>query len=124
MENHIRVASFVANLLDNKFHFLGLKFGMNGVLGLIPGIGDIVTGLLSFYLVWIGLKMRLPASAISEMLANVLTNFLIGLIPVVGDFVDFFHKGNLKNLKILKEYAGKGIYEGEIIHKQKQISYR
>jgi hypothetical protein len=123
MENHIKAASIVAHLLDNRFNFLGIKFGMNGVLGLIPGIGDIVTGLLSMYLVWIGLKMRLPASAIGEMMGNVMTNFLLGLVPVVGDFADFFHKGNLKNLKILKHYAEQGVYEGEIVS-PKQISYR
>ena len=122
MENHLKVASFVANLLDNKYHFLGLRFGMNGVLGLIPGIGDVITGLLSLYLVWIGIKMRIPLSALSEMLSNVISNFLIGLIPVVGDFVDFFHKGNLKNLKILKEYAERAVVEGEVVGKQ--LSYR
>ena len=122
MENHIKVASFVANLLDNRFHFLGIRFGMNGVLGLIPGIGDIITGLLSFYLVWIGLKMRLPVSVLSEMMGNVITNFLIGLVPVVGDFVDFFHKGNLKNLKILKDHAARTVVEGQIVDSQR-LSY-
>lgn len=124
MENHIRAATVVANLLDNRFNFFGIRFGMNGILGMIPGIGDFVATVLSFYLVWIGIKMRLPTSALGKMIGNVMTNFLIGLLPVVGDFVDFFHKANLKNLKILKEYASKGIYEGEIINSPKQISYR
>jgi hypothetical protein len=124
MENHLRAASLVANLLDNRFNFLGIKFGLNGLLGLIPGFGDIITGILSFYLVWIGVKMRLPASALGEMVGNVAANFLIGLIPVVGDFADFFHRGNLKNLRILKEYAKSGVVEGEVINTAKQLSYR
>src|SRR6266498_5445540 len=101
MEAHLRTATVLAHILDNQFSILGVRFGMNGVLGLIPGVGDIVVAILSFYLLWIGLKMRLPRIKLIEMFANVALNFFIGLVPILGDALDFFHKANLKNLKIL-----------------------
>lgn len=124
METHLKVAERLANLLDNQFNFFGIRFGLNGVLGLIPGAGDFIVAALSFYIVWIGVKMRLPVSALAEMIGNVIANFLLGLLPVIGDAVDFFHHANLKNLKILKHHAQQGIIEGQIVESTKQISYR
>lgn len=124
MENHLKVAEQLANLLDNQFNILGIRFGLNGLLGLIPGAGDFIVAALSFYMVWIGVKMRLPLTALSEMVGNIITNFLIGLLPIIGDSVDFFHHANLKNLKILKHHAAQGVVEGQIIDTTKHISYR
>jgi hypothetical protein len=124
MENHLKVATHLANLLDNQFNIFGIRFGMNGIIGLIPGVGDFLVAVLSFYMVWIGLRMGLPLSALTEMIGNIAVNFFIGLLPVVGDAVDFFHKANLKNLKILKDHAKAHVVEGEIVDSTKQISYR
>ena len=115
MERHLDTAEDIANFLDGRFKFFKIRFGMNGIFGLIPFVGDAITAFLSFYLVWIGIQMRLPGHAISEMIANIATNFFIGLIPVVGDFADFFHKANFKNLKILKQYAKGHVIEGKIL---------
>jgi hypothetical protein len=124
MENHLNIATRVANLLDNQFNIFGIRFGLNGLLGLIPGAGDLIVAVLSFYIVWIGIKMRLPVSALSEMVGNIIANFLIGLLPIIGDAVDFFNHANLKNLKILKHHATQGVVEGQIIDITKHISYR
>lgn len=115
MDNHLRAAEGIANFLDGKFRFLKFRFGMNGVFGLIPVVGDFMASFLSLYLVWIGIRMRLPASAIAEMISNILTNFIIGLVPVIGDFVDFFHHANFKNLKILRQYAKGNVIEGKVV---------
>ena len=111
----MKAAEELANFLDGRFKFLKVRFGMNGVFGLIPVVGDLLVAFLSLYLVWIGIKMRLPATAISQMLSNILTNFIIGLVPVIGDFIDFFHHANFKNLKILKQYTKRGVIEGKIV---------
>ncbi len=115
MDKHLKAAEVMAHFLDGRFKVLKLRFGMNGIFGLIPVVGDFMVTFLSLYLVWIGIQMRVPARAITEMLSNILTNFLIGLVPVVGDFVDFFHHANLKNLKILKQYAKGQVIEGSVI---------
>ncbi len=122
MENHLKAASLVANLLDNSFSIMGKRFGLNGLLGLLPGAGDIITGALSMYIVWIGVQMQVPTIKLIEMIWNALVNFLIGLIPVIGDAADFFHKGNLKNLQILKEHAKGHILEGEVIDARSHVS--
>ncbi len=124
MENHLKAAERLARLLDNQFNILGVKFGLNGVLGLIPGAGDFIVAAVSLYIVWIGVKMKLPTAAITEMIANVVINFLIGLLPVIGDAVDFFNHANLKNVKILKRHVKQGVIEGEIVDTATQISYR
>lgn len=115
MEKHLKAAEVMADFLDGRFKFFKIRFGMNGIFGLIPVVGDFVVTFLSLYLVWIGIQMRLPGAEISKMLSNILTNFIIGLVPVVGDFVDFFHHANLNNLKILKQYAKSNVIEGELI---------
>lgn len=115
MENHLKAASVLAHLLDNQFSFFGKKFGLNGVVGLIPGIGDGIIALLSFYLVWIALEMDLPRVKILEMVWNIVINFFIGLIPIIGDFADFFHKANLANLKILHDHAKRTSADGKIM---------
>ncbi len=125
MEQHLRTATLLANLLDNSFNFFGKKFGLNGVLGLVPGAGDIITTGLSLYIVWIGIQMGLPLIKIIEMIKNVAINFFIGLLPVLGDAVDFFHKANLKNLKIIREYVkDKDIIEGEVLTKSGNVAIR
>ena len=115
MDSHLKAATILAHALDNQFNFFGRKFGLNGVIGLIPVVGDGLAAFLSFYLVWVGLQMNLPGLKITEMVANILINFLVGLIPILGDAVYFLRKPNLKNLKILKEYAKKRSQEGEVI---------
>lgn len=115
MENHLKVAEFIATLLDSQFEIAGRRFGLNGILGLVPGIGDLIPTILSLYLIYIALQMKLPAIKIIQMLWNVTYNFLIGLLPVIGDYIDFFNHANLANLKILKEYSKNIIIEGEVV---------
>jgi len=107
MKSHLRTAIVVSHILDNQFGLFGLRFGLNSFLDLIPGMGDVVAALLSLYIVWIGWEMGLPRLKIIQMVGNILINFLIGLIPIVGDVVYIFRKANVKNVKILQDYAMK-----------------
>lgn len=121
MEHHLRLAAIITNLLDNQFSLFGYRFGLNGVLGLIPGAGDFIVAVLSFYLVWIGVQMKIPPIKLVQMVFNVAFNFFLGLIPVIGDAADFFHKANTKNLAILKRYAKKDVIEGEIVEGTRSV---
>ncbi len=120
METKLKFASFIANLLDNQFELYGRRFGLNGVLGIIPGVGDIIPTILSLYLIRVAVQMRLPTIKIVQMLWNVIFNFLIGLLPVVGDYIDLFNHANLKNLAILKEYSKNPIIEGKIVEENSE----
>ncbi len=115
INTHIRLATALTKLLDSQFKFLNFRFGLDPLIGLIPGIGDIITFLLSFYLVWIGMQMKLPEKEIETMIRNVVFDFILGLIPVIGDIGDFVFKANAKNLKILKRYQYSSVIEGIII---------
>ena len=115
MKNYLKTAAILANLLDNKFKILGIKFGIDPILGLIPGGGDLVSLILALYIVWIGIKMELPQDKIAKMIGNVILDFGIGLVPVLGDVGDFAFRSNLMNLEILKQHAKRDIIEGEII---------
>lgn len=115
MKNRLKTATFLANLLDNKFKILGLRFGIDPILGLIPGGGDLVSLILSSYIVWIGIKMELPKNKITRMIGNIMLDFGIGLLPILGDAADFAFKSNLMNLEILEQHVEKDIVEGEIV---------
>lgn len=115
MESHLKAASVVAYLLDNQFNLFGKRIGLNIFLDMIPGFGDAAIAILSLYLVWIAIEMDLPRIKILEMIFNILINFLFGLIPVVGELTYLFRKANMKNLRILKEFAKNRYQEGEVI---------
>ena len=113
--NHLNFARILANLLDNQFEVAGFKFGLDPVIGLIPVLGDIFTTALSFYIVWIGIRMKLPPDKISQMVANVIFDFLLDFIPLIGQAADFVWKANSKNMQILESYVNSDIYDGQVI---------
>ena len=114
MNKHLKVAIGLSELLDNKFKIGRFSFGIDPLLGAIPGIGDAITLCLSLYVVWIGIKMNLPSEKLAKMIGNLVLDFVLGTIPIIGDIGDFFYKANIKNMEILKKHA-ETIEEGEII---------
>ncbi len=114
-KDHVRVANILTKALDEQFNLLGIKVGVDPLLDLVPGIGSLVGALLSFYMVWIAWRVEVPDDKITQMIRNIVIDFLIGAVPVVGAFGDIFYKSNRKNLDILKKYAPKNIVEGEIV---------
>ena len=117
---HLEIARTLATFLDSQYSILGIKFGFDSLIGLLPGIGDLVSLFLSLYLIWIGHQMNMPQTKLMKMVLNVAIDTAIGAIPIIGDIGDVFFKANLKNLKILEDFdraqrmeAG-GIVEGEV----------
>src|SRR5688500_3276399 len=84
----------LAWLLDNAFRVPGTKwrFGLEAVLGLVPGAGDVISGLLGLFLLLRALQFKLPKIVVARMLINSLLDLTIGAIPFVGDAFDFFYK--------------------------------
>jgi Domain of unknown function (DUF4112) len=97
----------LAWLLDNCFKIPGTKwrFGLEAVLGLVPGAGDIISGLLGLFLLIRAFQFKLPKIVIVRMLANSLLDFGIGAIPFVGDAFDFVYKANTRNMQLFHQYA-------------------
>jgi Domain of unknown function (DUF4112) len=94
-------------LLDSAFRVPGtnLTFGLDPILGLIPGLGDLTTPLFAALLLLHGVRMRIPRVVQIRMLINAIIDFLIGFIPVVGDLFDFGWKANVRNLALLERHA-------------------
>lgn len=112
---HLRLASFLAKLFDNQFSLFGVGFGLDTIIGFIPGVGDVITTSFALYLVWIGWHMHIPRPALIKMLVNVGIDFVLGVVPLVGDVADAFFQANQKNLEILKRYDKGDVIEGEVI---------
>lgn len=113
--HHLKAAQAMTNLLENQFNIFGFKFGLDPLLGLIPGFGDAFSAFLSAYLVWIGLQLKIPAGQIVLMIWYIIFDFILGILPIVGDVADFVFRANVKNMAILTKYAPTEIVEGEII---------
>jgi C4-dicarboxylate transporter len=99
----------LARLLDDVFRVPGtrLRFGLDGILGLIPGVGDAATGALAAYLAVRARQLGLPATVILRMAGNVAGDLLVGSIPVAGDLFDFGFKANRRNVELLKRELAK-----------------
>ena len=91
--------------LDSKFRLPGtsMHFGLDGLIGLIPGIGDLTTTGISTVFVADAIKSGARLSTLLRMVGNIGLDFVLGAIPFVGDLFDFAFKSNTKNLRILKE---------------------
>jgi hypothetical protein len=79
------------------------SIGIDPLLGLIPGIGDLIGALISMVIVMRAVQAGIPRIAVARMMANVTIDTLIGSIPLFGDAFDFAFKSNLKNLRIYEE---------------------
>jgi len=99
----------LANWLDTRWEIpgTGWRFGLDGVIGLVPVIGDTVTLLLSLYVVGLGVRLGASSATVLRMLINVGVDALIGAIPVLGDIADVAFKANRRNFDLLRrEFAG------------------
>lgn len=101
---HLARARRIAHLLDSQFKIGPFRFGLDPILGLFPGAGDTLAVLLALYVVWIAYDMRVPGSILGRMLGNVAIDYIIGIIPVVGDLADFGMKPSQRNLALLENH--------------------
>lgn len=96
----------LSRLLDNAIPIPGTKFrfGLDPILGLLPGGGDTVTGGLSAYIVVEAARMGLPREILWQMVANIILDSLAGTIPVIGDLFDVGWKSNVRNIALLEKH--------------------
>ena len=108
---HPKVASLqrlrkFARLLDNAIGIPGtpFRFGLDPILGLLPGAGDFLGTALSAYIVIEAARLGLPKAALGRMVFNILLEGVVGAVPVVGDLFDFAWKANTKNMALLEAH--------------------
>ena len=96
----------LAHLLDSAFVIPGTRHrvGLDAVIGLVPGIGDLISTALASYIVWEAKQLGLPRWKIARMIGNVAVDTTIGAIPLAGDLFDVAFKANRRNLKIVRDH--------------------
>ncbi|MFC6490400.1 DUF4112 domain-containing protein [Nitratireductor sp. GCM10026969] len=96
----------LAGLLDSRWRIPGtpIRFGIDAVAGLIPGIGDAATGIVSAYLLYRAARMGVPRTTLAAMGGNVLLDVVFGAIPLLGSVFDVFFKANNRNIRLLQRH--------------------
>ena len=100
---HLRALS---RLLDNAFVIPGTRyrFGLDALIGLVPGLGDAVSAVFSSYLVLQASRLGAPRSVVTRMIANIALDTLVGWVPILGDLFDVAWKSNVRNMALLEEH--------------------
>jgi len=96
----------LGNLLDNSISVpgTGFRFGLDTVIGLVPGVGDLVSGALSLYIVAEAARLGLPKPLLLRMGYNVAVDTIVGSVPLLGDLFDAGYKANLRNLALVQQH--------------------
>ncbi len=96
----------LAWLIDGAFRLPGtrFRFGLNSLIGLVPGAGDAVLGLLSLYIIQQAHALGLPRHKLARMAGNVAIEVVGGSVPVLGDLFDMALKANIRNIRIIEEH--------------------
>lgn len=96
-------------VLERAFTIPGteMKVGLDAIVGLVPVVGDWVTGAMSAYLIWEARNLGMSKWQLARMSGNAIFDTAIGMIPFAGDLFDFVFKSNSKNLKIIKAHLDK-----------------
>jgi len=100
-----------AVLLDSAFQVPGtrLRFGLDPIVGLLPGAGDLVTGFFSVMILLHSVRLRIPKVVVARMVLNTGLDLLAGAVPLVGDLFDAGFKANLRNMVLLERHARPGV---------------
>ena len=109
----------LSRLLDSAVLIPGTnqRVGIDALLGLVPGIGDLVSTALASYLIWEARQLGLPRWKIARMIGNVAADTVLGAVPLAGDVFDVFFRANRRNMRILRDHLERtgqtGIIEGK-----------
>jgi hypothetical protein len=118
----------LGRLMDGAFVLPGtnIRLGLDAIIGLVPVAGDVISGLVSSYLIWEARQLGASRWLIARMMGNTLLDTTIGAIPLVGDAFDLLFRANMKNMALLRRHMEKRglgrtagpIIEGEVIRAQ------
>ena len=100
-----------AVLLDSAFRVPGtnIRFGFDALIGLVPGLGDLVAPIFTLALLGTALTMKVPAVVVARMVLNAGIDMLLGLVPLAGDVADVFWKAELRNMALLERHVQRGV---------------
>jgi hypothetical protein len=104
----------LAKLMDSQFTIPGtnIRFGLDALAGLVPGVGDFSTLLVSGYMISILAKNGASRFIIARMTLNVIIDAVLGSIPILGDIFDVAFKANMRNVNLMREHYVEGRHQG------------
>ena len=102
LETDLERARRLAHLLDAQFSIAGFRFGLDAIVGLVPAVGDTIAMLAGLYPLHVAKKHGLGKQWERRMVANLLLDYVVGMVPVLGDVFDATFKANIKNVKLLE----------------------
>ncbi len=82
----------------------GFRIGLDPIIGLIPGAGDLISTAFSAYIIYLATRFGIPAKDLQKMIFNIGLEAIAGTVPLVGDLFDAYYKSNIRNLAILEQY--------------------
>lgn len=114
---NLRKVRKIAKVLDTAIGIPGTKFriGLDPILGLIPGGGDLITAGISGYMIFLAARCGLDSPQIYKMIKNIAIETIVGSIPIAGDIFDAYFKANIRNLEILEKHLSQTEPEGTLI---------
>lgn len=109
LEQALKRLDSSARLLDSQFRipFTRIRFGLDPLIGLLPGIGDAAGLVLSLYLMVEAVRLGAGTQQVVKMAGNVLVEFVVGLVPLFGDAFDLYWKANDRNAALLRSHIEK-----------------
>lgn len=107
-ERRLALARRLAWLMDSSMTIpiLGKRIGLDALLGVVPIGGDALGSLVSLYIVYLAHTLGVPRHLLSRMVGNLLIDFTVGSVPLVGDTIDALWKANIKNVAIIEAHLG------------------
>lgn len=96
----------LSRLMDTAIRIpgIGFRIGLDPILGLVPGAGDLVSTGISAYIIFLAARFQLPRQALTQMVLNISLEAVVGTVPLVGDLFDAAYKANIRNLAILEAH--------------------
>lgn len=103
----LETARGLARLMDDQFRIGGFGIGLDGIIGIIPGVGDLFTTAMGMYHIKLADQLGMGWGTKAQMATNLGVDFVIGLVPVLGDFLDFGFKSHRKNMRLIEKKLDK-----------------
>lgn len=102
-----RFADLIARILDTSFQIpgTGIRFGLDPLLGLLPGAGDAVASLIGSTILILAAKLQVPRIVLVRMSSNMAINAIVGAVPLVGDAFSVWFRSNVRNAELLRRHA-------------------
>lgn len=96
----------LARNLDSRWRIpgTGIRFGLDAVAGLIPGVGDVASALVSAHIIYHGHRIGAPGHVLARMAGNVALDTVVGSVPILGSVFDLFFKANNRNVRLLRRH--------------------